>query len=165
MKVHDSDMKRTTSACYLADYINESGSNDETIKSREIKAIGIVSQIASILKNVTLGIYYFQTALILRDAMLINGILTNAEAWNYISVKQYKILEDIDHRAFSTIFECNRANRVLFYLETAKVPIRYVVSKRRMMYHHHILSRNKDTLIRKIYEVQKLSNIIKYSLK
>ena len=77
LKVHESNMKRTNIACYLSDYISESGSNDDTIKARELKAIGIVSQLTSILKNVTLGIFYFQTAFILRDAMLINGILTN----------------------------------------------------------------------------------------
>ena len=106
------------------------------------------SQINSILKNVTLGIFYIKTALILRESMLINGIFTNAECWNFLSVKNIKTFEDSDIRFFSALFDSPRStNRVLYYLETAKIPPRHILAKRRLMYLYNILSKTNDTLI------------------
>ena len=86
--------------------------------------------------------------------MLIIGILTNSESWPNINEKNIKVLEDADVNLFKKIFKCS-SNRVLFYIETAKLPIRYIISKKRMIYLWHILSRDKNELIRKIYETQK----------
>ena len=92
--------------------------------------------------------------------MFINGLVTNIEAWNFLSVKNIKILEDADSRLFATIFESLKStNRVLYYLETGTIPIRYILSKRVLMYYFHILSRPKDELIRKCYEAMKLKTV------
>ena len=98
-------MHKVDSLVYLGDSLNIRGSMDETVRAREIKSIGILSQINSILKNVTLGVYYVKSALILRDAMLLNGILTNCESWNYLSVKQIKVFEDADSLIFFFSFQ------------------------------------------------------------
>ena len=155
LKVHNFPMEKVDSALYLGDLITASGSVDETIKARELKAIGIRSQIMSILKNVSLGMFYFQTAFILRESMFKNGIMTNIEAWNFIPEKGYKVLEDADIRIFSDIFGCY-SNRVSYYLESAKLPLRYSISKRRFMYLWHLLTRNKKELISKVYHIQKI---------
>ena len=42
------------------------------------------------------------------------------------------------------------------YLETGSVPIRYIISSRRLMYLHSILQRDSDELVRKVYEAQKV---------
>ena len=44
----------------------------------------------------------------------------------------------------------------IFFLETAKIPIRFVISKRRLLYLWHILHRDESELVRKVYEVQKI---------
>ena len=75
------EMTKVDSLLYLGDSFNTQGTSDENVKMRELKAVGILSQIKSILKNVTLGIYNFKTAFILHEAMLINGIYTNYECW------------------------------------------------------------------------------------
>ena len=152
-------MKQTDKISYLADILSEKATIDDTISSRRLKAIGIISQISTILKNVSLGMYYFRTALILRNGLLLNGILTNSEAWNFISQRNYKILEDCDIRLFSTLFESNNTNRVLFHLETSTIPIRHVIAKRRFLYLWHILSRKPNELISKVYEIQKVKPV------
>ena len=50
-------------------------------------------------------------------------------------------------------------NRVLYYLETAKLPIRYSISKRRLMYLYHILTRDTEELISKVYHIQRLKPV------
>jgi hypothetical protein len=44
----------------------------------------------------------------------------------------------------------------LFFLETGKIPFRFVIYKRRLMYLWHILTINENELIYKVYSVQKL---------
>ena len=48
--------------------------------SKFAKGMGIVPQIMSILSEVSLGVHYFEIAMLLREAMFVNGILTNVEA-------------------------------------------------------------------------------------
>ena len=88
-----------------------------------------------------------------------NGILTNSEAWNFISQKNYKILEDCDVRLFSSIFESRNINRVLFYLETSTIPIRHIIAKRRFLYLWHVLSRKPTELIYKVYKIQEVKPV------
>ena len=111
----------------------------------------------SILNSVTLGMFYIQTALTLRDAMLLNSILVSSESWPSITVKQLKALEDVDISLFRKIFNSQmNSNKVLFFIETAKQPLRFSLSKRRLMFLHHLLTRDSNELIKKIYEVQKI---------
>ena len=44
-----------------------------------------VSQIMDILKSVSFGVHYFEIAARLREAMLVNGLLTNSEVWYGLS--------------------------------------------------------------------------------
>ena len=92
IKVHETDMKETTSITYLGDVVVPTGKVDVTVRARSLKGIGINSQINSILNNVTLGMFYVRTAIILREALLINGTLTNCEIWPVISEKNLKLL-------------------------------------------------------------------------
>ena len=55
------------------------------------------------------------------------------------------------------IFKAHSKTAVeLFFLETAKIPIRFIISKRRLMYYWHIMRQNENELIKKVYDVQRL---------
>ena len=49
-----------------------------------------------IMIGVSLGFFFFKISYTLRDAMLVNGILTNAEVWNHLKTKHVEILESVD---------------------------------------------------------------------
>ena len=72
-------MRKKLECKYLGDIVSFSGKLNETIQSRIPKEIGINGQMLSILDSVTLGRFYFQTALILRKAILVNWVLTSSE--------------------------------------------------------------------------------------
>ena len=104
--------------------------------------------------------FYVKTALILREALLLNGILTNAECWLRVSEANLKVLEDLDLRFFTNTFNCSiHTNKVLFYIETAKLQIRHILSKKRFMYLWHVVTRDPQETIRKAYEIQKLKPV------
>ena len=99
------------------------------------------------------------TALILREAILINGILTNSEVWYRVSEEDMRILEAADDDLFRKIFNAHSKTAIeLFYLETAKIPIRFIVSKRRLLYLWNILKCSENELIKKTYNAQKVAS-------
>ena len=79
--VHGTIMKPVSSEKYLGDIISGDGKNTLNIENRVSKGLGIVTQIENLLDTVSLGHHYFEIALLLRESMLINGILTNAQIW------------------------------------------------------------------------------------
>ena len=48
--------------------------------ARKAKGTGIVDNIMGKLRGTVYGPFYFEVGLILRESIIINGILTNAEA-------------------------------------------------------------------------------------
>jgi hypothetical protein len=72
---------RVDEAVYLGDIIKQDGKNTSNIKNRVNKGLGIVSKIMDILKAISYGKKYFKMAVTLREAELINGMMTNAEVW------------------------------------------------------------------------------------
>ena len=81
MKVHGKVADRVSEAVYLGDVVSQDGKNTKNIQNRVSKGMGIVTEIMDILNTVSFGSKYFEIAIILREAKLINGILTNVEVW------------------------------------------------------------------------------------
>ena len=159
LKAHEENMKDVKIAKYLGDILNTKGTIDDTIADRRNKSIGKNSQISTILDSITFGMFFIDTALILREAMLINGILTNCEVWYKVTEEHLKVLEAADNDLFRKIFNAHSKTAIeLFYLETAKIPIRFILSKRRLLYLWNILKQNENELVRKTYKAQKLAH-------
>ena len=77
---------------YLRDLINSTGSISSTIEERKNKGYAIVAEIIAILDEIPLGRYKMEIGLKLRQAMLLNGILFNSEAWHSIDDKEIRKL-------------------------------------------------------------------------
>ena len=95
LKVHGDTMKDADQEKYLGDIIHKNGSIQATIESRCKKGDGIIAEILSILNEVPLGKYKTEVGMKLRDAMLLNGILYNSEAWHGITNAQVVKLQQI----------------------------------------------------------------------
>ena len=77
----------------MEDYLSNEGSNDINIDERWKKGIGLVSQVISLIKEVTLGQYYFKIGLSYRKTNIVNGLLFNSEIWYNLKKCQIKKLE------------------------------------------------------------------------
>ena len=96
LKVHGTIMQEATEETYLGDIISCDGKNTKNIKDRISKGLGIITQILNLLEMISFGPYLFETALLLRESMLINGTLTNAEVWYNLTTSEIKEFEDLD---------------------------------------------------------------------
>ena len=135
LKVHDTEMTNSSREKYLGDILTTDCKIDETINERYKKGIGMVNQIMSILKEISVGPYFFEMALLFRSSMLLNGILFSTEALIGISEKHIKMLEDCDLMLMRQIFQTPVGTpKESFYIETSVLPIRFVIIGRNLCF-------------------------------
>ena len=89
----------------IGDYIMENGKHTKTIKSRVSKCIGLIAEITSMLKILCLGKLHFETAVLLREAMVMSVLLLNAETWLRLPNEEIKMLENVDKLYMRKILE------------------------------------------------------------
>ena len=148
-------MEASETEKYLGDHISNDGKNGKNIQARKSKGTGIIDQIISILDGTVYGPFHFEVALILRSSLLLNGILTNSEAWYGLKIADLEHLEEIDEQLLRKIFEAGAGcPKEMLYLETGTIPIRFLVAFKIVMFLHYILNQDKDSLIYRVFEAQ-----------
>ena len=158
LKVHDDEMEDSRREKYLGDIVDRTGSVKNTIEDRKNKGHGTVSEILAIINEIPLGQFKIEIGLKLREAMLINGMLFNSEAWHGISDVEIQMLERVDELLLCSLVGGHAKTPVEFlYLETGSLPIRYIISCRRMTYLHTILTRSDEELTKRVYIAQRES--------
>ena len=105
LKIHNSKMNEAQQEKYLGDFIDTSGTIRKTVEERKNKGYGIVSEIIAILDEIPLGRYKLEIGLKLRQAMLLNGILFNSEAWHAVSETELRLLEVVDEHLLRSILK------------------------------------------------------------
>ena len=134
---------------YLGDFISHDGKQDATMINRIQGAYSYLLEIRALLTDMPFGKRRLQIGLMLRDAMFVNGVLFNSEAWSSINQKHIEEIETMDRTLMKFIEGAHaKTPSEMLYLETATIPLRHTISIRRMMYHQSILSRTEDELIK-----------------
>ena len=154
--VHENRIIQKEFETYLGDVISASGSNQKNIESRSSRGIGAVSEIISLLSQVSLGHFHFEIAMIFRDSLLISKIVYSTEVWYNIRENEYKKLEEIDEMYMRKVFDLPKSvPRIGLYAECGKLPIRYIIKTRRLLFYWHILHLGENELLYKFYLAQK----------
>ena len=109
---------------YVGDIISSDGKLTKTIQQRTSRAVGIISQITTILKTVSLGNHYFFIAILLRNAMFISSVLINSEVWYPITKTDIEELETMDRQLIRKVLEVPEScPNELLCLETGCIPL------------------------------------------
>ena len=149
-------MKESKSEKYLGDIIHKSGTAKPNLANRLSKGWGKVNEILAIIKEAPLGRWRIRAGLQLRKALLVNGTLFNSEAWHGIKQSQIEAFEKIDEALLrGLVLGHSKAPIPALYMETAQVPLRYILATRRILYLQTILHRDPEELIRRVFEAQK----------
>jgi hypothetical protein len=158
--VHDKSMKVEKSVKYLGDRLSTTGNVKETVESRRSEGWGKVSQIVAILSEIPCGKYRMQIGLQLRESKLVNGMLYNSEAWSSITERELLRMEQVDFSLMRALMGGGHSKcGIEFYLlELGLLKLCHIITQRRMIFHHHILTRNEDETIKKVYLKQKEEN-------
>ena len=120
----------------------------------------MVSQIMSILEEIPLGRYKVEIGLILRKVMLLGCMLFNSEVWHCINEKNIRDLEKVDEYLLRRLLSAHPKTPIeMLYLETGAIPIKFIISLRRLLYLHTILKRSDSELTKRVYFAQKESPV------
>ena len=72
-------MSHVSEDTYLGDIVSNDGKNTKNINNRIGRGIGKINDILNILSKFPLVKFYFKTALMLRESLILNSVLTNAD--------------------------------------------------------------------------------------
>ena len=109
----------------------------------------------SLLNDISLGVHFFKIAKILREAMLINGMLFCADVWYNVSEQNLRKMEKIDESLLRKIINAHSKTAIeALYLELGCFPIRFHLMSKRVNYLHYILNFKKSDLLSKFFEAQ-----------
>ena len=155
LKVHETKMPDVEEQLYLGNIISADGKNILNISSRVSKGVGIISTIFDIIKRIWNGHHYVKTALLLRDSMLINGVLTNLEVMYDVSKADLKELSKLDKLFFQKLTESARSTPTeSCFLEFSVLPIEMVLKGRRVNYFHYLVSQNPSVMLLNFFRIQ-----------
>ena len=89
-------MKNVQEKKYLGDFVSCDGRNSKNIYERTNRANGNIDKIILTLQERPFGRHYFKAYKLMREGMLIGGLLTNSESWINIVNKDIDCLEKPD---------------------------------------------------------------------
>ena len=106
-----------------------------------------------------MGVHKLEAGLMLRQAILISSMLFSAEAWSGVNDKQLARLEVVDMSLLRLLTGGHvKCPSEFLHLETKTWKLRHHLSYLRLIYHHHILTRDNKETIQKIYQKQNETN-------
>ena len=88
-------MKEVENKKYLGDIVSKNGTNTLNIKEKTNKAMGNVNKIVLTISERSYGIHTFKAAKLMREAIIISGLLTNSECWINLTKKNLDDLENL----------------------------------------------------------------------
>ena len=111
-------------AGYLGDVLQASGKNTMNIETRRKRGLIAINVIMSKLEQLTLGSWYFETAVIFRNALLLSTLLCNTESWVGLTDKEVEALEKVDEQLMRRILSAHSKTAIpALYLELGCVPL------------------------------------------
>ena len=155
LHVHGTIMEQVKEDSYLGDLIRSDGRNTSSLRNRVSRGVGCLSQISNLLERVSFGKYYFQIALILREAIFLNSILTNIEVWYGLRKYEIEELETLDRILLCEILALPRTTpSEALFLESGCLNIGTIVKMRRLNYLQYLLKCDENAMLSKFFKAQ-----------
>ena len=108
--------------------------------------MGNINKIFTTLNERPYGKHYFKAFRLMRESILLGGMLTNAESWINLTQKNIEELEKPDSILLKKVLE-STSSKMFMMLELGFIPVRYVLMKKRLKFLHYILQESTETMI------------------
>ena len=153
--IGDGVVGQVKSGKVLGDVVNEQGTNIDLIDDRVKKGIGVIVSSLSICNEVTTGICFVMSALVMHNAVIVATLIFNSQAWTNLSQKDFERLEVVQLRHLKRIVRApsSTANAFVF-LELGVLPVIFQIHIRQLSFLHHIVNLEHDDPVKVMYEFQ-----------
>ena len=119
-----------------------------SVEDRRSKGWGKVEALLGLLGEVDM----VEIGLLMRKAILVSSLLWSAEARSDIKERDLKRLEQVDSSYLKSLVKGHsKMPKKFHHLETGTLMLRHILPINRLLYHHHMLTREKEETIQKIY--------------
>ena len=145
-------MKKT----YLKHIIQSNGRNDKNIKKKVDKCVGSVEKIITALNERPYGHHTYKAALLMRQGLMLGGMLSNSETWINITeadIAKLTMPDTLLQRRLLSV--SGNPNKVVMSLEFGIIPVKFVLMAKTINMLHHILNESIDSTMRQVYEALK----------
>ena len=89
------------------------------------------------------------------ESMLLGSILNNIEVAYNLTTSEIEKLEQCHESSLRKLLALpSKTPRQMLYFFTGSIPIRFTIQRRRLVYLHHILNQEKESLLRTFFEHQ-----------
>ena len=104
---------------------------------------------------ISLGEHYIVTVILLREAIFLNGILTNAEVWYALTKEELKALDDLDKTLLRQVLKVPFSTpSEAYYLELGILSIEAILKNRRANYFHYLVTRGEEQMLHNFFITQ-----------
>ena len=149
-------MKKTNDTKYLGETISVDSSNTKNITERVRRGINAGKTIIQILDENTFGKYETEVFLVLRAALMLSTMLTNAECWYNLTIKNIENLEAADERIIREKYSLHsKTSKIFLYLELGIVPLRFLIMSRRILFLWWIMQEPEESIIYQVLKIQR----------
>ena len=108
-----------------------------------------------ILDTISFGKCYYLIAFSLREAMFLNGILTNADIWYSVTKSDIEELELVDRLLLRRILSLPITTPTeALYLESGCLDISTIIKGRRISYLHYLVNHERSSMLYKFFKAQ-----------
>ena len=148
-------IKDVSEVKYLGNKLNYDGSNLMDITMKCNRGIGTINKIQNILETMYFGKYYFEIGITLIESMLLGTILTNIEVAYNLALGEIEKLEKCHETSLRKLLNLpSKTPTPMLYFLTGSTPIHFIIKRRRLVYLHHILKQEEESLIKSFFEKQ-----------
>ena len=157
LKIGDGTIPQITTSKLLGDIINEKGSNVDMINDKTKKAQAALTNCLSLCNEVTLGLFFVKSSLILYQSVFLATLLFNCQVWRNLTKTELKKLEVTQIRYLKRVMKAPLSTPNSFvFLELGMLPVHYIIHCRQLGFLHHILNLNESDPVRRMYDAQLL---------
>lgn len=140
---------------YLGIWLESNGSNNETFKERRNKLLPEITVIHDKLKDMKLGKFHVQTALQLRESILMGKLLYGTEVMFNIGNDNMKVINQIDTIFLRKLLDTPCSTPIInIYQDLGILTPNHLIIRKRIMYLQHILNSKETSLIKMTFLVQ-----------
>ena len=118
--------------------------------------MGNVNRIVMAFSERAYGKHTFKAAKLMREAILVSGLLTNAESWINLTKKNLEELEKPDIILLRKIIsQSGNPAKCFMQLELGIIPVKYIIMQKRMNFLNYILHESKESMLRQVFDALK----------
>ena len=156
LEVQSKVVKNVENICYVGDFFNIKGNNNDLIQDRIRKGTICMRSTIAECTDITLGQYAIHTLLTMYNAVFVQTLLFNSGGWCNLSKQNEESLRVLQMKYLRRILHIpNSTPCVAILRELGVKPIEMELHARQLSFLHHIISLEEEDPVRRVYNQQK----------